>query len=213
MKRLAFFVVFSLFILFAVTASSCTNRAPCNASNPDFDPNTGTCPIFRTKRDASIALALYRRAGVLWREGDPDGNPWGLRFMAMFHMANDSGMFRTRAELATLEKTVTHVVHCAASVSFDDTYENSFRANVLGARNAMEFALTLQRARGSRFIHHIAIETSYIHGRKKRTIAPGPFRSAMMRSTRPSFFSSPMNFPASPLANQASLPGSFEARS
>jgi hypothetical protein len=37
--------------------------------------------------------------GVLWREGDPDGNPWGLRFMRMFDMANDSGLFRTRAEL------------------------------------------------------------------------------------------------------------------
>ncbi len=65
-----------------------------------INPNTGTCPIFRTQRDASIALALYRRAGVLWREGGPDGNPWGLRFMRMFDMTNDSGLFRTRAELA-----------------------------------------------------------------------------------------------------------------
>ena len=66
-----------------------------------INPNTGTCPIFRTKRDAAIALAIYRRVGVLWREGDPDGNPWGLRFLSMFHMANDSGLFRTRAELAS----------------------------------------------------------------------------------------------------------------
>ena len=65
-----------------------------------INPNTGTCPIFRTKRDAAIALAIYRRAGVLWKEGDPDGNPWGLRFLRMFDMANDSGLFRTRAELA-----------------------------------------------------------------------------------------------------------------
>lgn len=65
-----------------------------------LNPNTGTCPIFRTQRDARLALALYRRAGVLWRVGDPDGNPWGLRFMAMLHMANDSGLFRTRGELA-----------------------------------------------------------------------------------------------------------------
>ena len=66
-----------------------------------INPNTGTCPIFRTKRDTAIALAIYRRVGVLWREGDPDGNPWGLRFLRMFDMANDSGMFRTRAELAS----------------------------------------------------------------------------------------------------------------
>ncbi len=66
-----------------------------------INPNTGTCPIFRTRRDAEIALAIYRRAGVLWREGDPDGNPWGLRFMRMFDMANDSTLFRQKAELAS----------------------------------------------------------------------------------------------------------------
>jgi nucleoside-diphosphate-sugar epimerase len=74
-------------------------------------------------------------------------------------------------DLRRLTRGVTHVVHCAASVSFDDTYENSFRANVQGARNALEFALSLQGAKGSKFIQHIAIETSYIHGRKKRTTA------------------------------------------
>lgn len=35
----------------------------------------------------------------MWREGDPAGNPWGLSFMAMFHMANDSGLFRTAEQL------------------------------------------------------------------------------------------------------------------
>jgi nucleoside-diphosphate-sugar epimerase len=35
----------------------------------------------------------------------------------------------------------------------------------------MEFSLALQRTKGARFIQHIAIETSYIHGRKKKTIA------------------------------------------
>ena len=29
------------------------------------------------------------------------GNPWGLKFLSMFHMANDSGLFGTRAELAS----------------------------------------------------------------------------------------------------------------
>ena len=44
---------------------------------------------------------MYRRVGVLWRKNDPDGNPWGLRFLSMFHMANNSGLFRTRADLAS----------------------------------------------------------------------------------------------------------------
>ncbi len=74
-------------------------------------------------------------------------------------------------ELARLRRTLTHVVHCAASVSFDDTYENSFRANVLGCRNALEFSKDLQAAPGAPFVAHVAIETSYIHGRRKRSIA------------------------------------------
>jgi hypothetical protein len=72
-------------------------------SGADFEllnPNTRTCPTFRSRRDADINLGIYRRAGVLWREADAaNGNPWGLRFMAMLHMANDSGLFKTRAEL------------------------------------------------------------------------------------------------------------------
>ena len=66
-----------------------------------LNPNTRTCPTFRSQRDADINLAIYRRAGVLWREGDPDGNPWGLRLRRMFHMADDSGLFRTQADLAS----------------------------------------------------------------------------------------------------------------
>ena len=75
------------------------------------------------------------------------------------------------AEVARLETSLSHVVHCAASVSFDDPYEASFRANVLGSRNALAFSRRVQRAPGSRFVNHIAIETSYIHGRKKSSIA------------------------------------------
>jgi len=64
-----------------------------------LNPNTGTCPVFRSRRDADINLAIYRRTGVLWREDDEAGNPWNLRFMAMLHMANDSDLFRTRPQL------------------------------------------------------------------------------------------------------------------
>jgi len=65
-----------------------------------LNPNTGTCPTFRSRRDADINLAMYRRTGVLWRESDEThGNPWKLRFLAMFHMSNDSGLFHPRTEL------------------------------------------------------------------------------------------------------------------
>lgn len=67
-----------------------------------FNPNTRTCPIFRTRRDMEIARKMYRRAGVFWkeaREGQPEENPWGVKFSTMFHMSNDSGLFRTRTSL------------------------------------------------------------------------------------------------------------------
>jgi hypothetical protein len=65
-----------------------------------LNPNTRTCPTFRSRRDAEINLAMYRRTGVLWREAaEAQGNPWGLRFMRMLDMANDSGLFRTPMEL------------------------------------------------------------------------------------------------------------------
>lgn len=64
-----------------------------------LNPNTGTCPVFRSRRDAEITLGIYRRVPVLIREGDPDGNPWGIKFMRMFDMSNDSHLFHTREEL------------------------------------------------------------------------------------------------------------------
>lgn len=65
-----------------------------------LNPNTGTCPVFRSRRDAEITLGIYRRVPVLINENDPvNGNPWGIKFMTMFHMSNDSHLFHTRQEL------------------------------------------------------------------------------------------------------------------
>ena len=67
-----------------------------------LNPNTRTCPTFRSRRDAELAKAIYRRVPVLIRRdqgGQPDANPWGIRFSTMFHMANDSHLFRTREQL------------------------------------------------------------------------------------------------------------------
>ncbi|WP_281156330.1 DNA methyltransferase [Streptomyces sp. HYC2] len=62
-----------------------------------MNPNTGTCPVFSTRRDAEITLGVYLRIPVLIDESRKDGNPWGVSFMTMFHMANDSYLFRPDA--------------------------------------------------------------------------------------------------------------------
>jgi len=61
-----------------------------------LNPNTRTCPIFRSRHDAEITKAVYRRIPVLIdanREG-PTGNPWGIQFKTMFHQTNDAELFR-----------------------------------------------------------------------------------------------------------------------
>lgn len=63
----------------------------------DFDlinPNTHTCPVFRSEEDAKLAKKIYKKAGVFVNENDEEnGNPWKIRFNTMFHMSNDSGLF------------------------------------------------------------------------------------------------------------------------
>ena len=63
-----------------------------------INPNTRTCPVFRTAADAALTRAIYQRVPVLVNEAMGQ-NPWGVSFLAMFHMANDSHLFRTRKEL------------------------------------------------------------------------------------------------------------------
>jgi SAM-dependent methyltransferase len=58
-----------------------------------LNPNTGTLPMFRSRTDADITLRIYSRHPVLIRDDDPDGNPWGLTFVRLLDMANDSGLF------------------------------------------------------------------------------------------------------------------------
>jgi nucleoside-diphosphate-sugar epimerase len=73
--------------------------------------------------------------------------------------------------LEAMSRTITHVIHCAASVAFDDPYPDSFSANVTGSCNALQFSLNLQNAKDSPFVAHVSVETSYIHGKQVRHVA------------------------------------------
>ena len=123
----------------------------------------------RTKRVLGVLSPRQRGARLLKRVGIRGKDARKFRFVK--GDIEQPGFAISSTELTRLKRSLTHVVHCAASVSFDDTYESSFRANVLGCRNALAFSAAIQAARGSRFVAHVAIETSYIHGRRKRSIA------------------------------------------
>jgi hypothetical protein len=69
-----------------------------------LNPNTGNCPAFITRTDADLTIGVYRRHPIFIRDNDPVGNPWDVTFMTMFHMANDSNLFREPSDLAAGKK-------------------------------------------------------------------------------------------------------------
>ena len=83
-----------------------------NRTNPDqafpiaaedfarVNPNTGTAPIFRTRRDMELTTAVYGQVPVLFdkSEGEPMG-AWPVKYSQMINMTSDSHLFRTREEL------------------------------------------------------------------------------------------------------------------
>jgi hypothetical protein len=65
-----------------------------------INPNTGTAPVFRSRIDAELAAKIYGRVTVLVDEAKGRaGNPWGMSFMRMFDMANDSDLFKPAEQL------------------------------------------------------------------------------------------------------------------
>jgi hypothetical protein len=65
-----------------------------------INPNTKTAPVFRSRADAELTAKIYAHVPVLVDEPKgKEGNPWNVSFMSMFHMSNDSALFRTAAQL------------------------------------------------------------------------------------------------------------------
>ena len=61
-----------------------------------FNPNTLTCPIFRSEKDAQITKEIYKRVPVLVNKNRAEaGNPWGIKFIRMFDQTNDAEHFIT----------------------------------------------------------------------------------------------------------------------
>jgi hypothetical protein len=66
-----------------------------------MNPNTRTCPTFRSSFDADLAKRVYGRFPVLVNEArGAEGNPWGITFrQGLFNMTTDSPLFHTAAQL------------------------------------------------------------------------------------------------------------------
>jgi hypothetical protein len=92
------------FVFFAHSVEDLRDESRCfTLSAADLallNPNTRTCPVFRSQRDAELTKAVYQRVPVLIKEGPPEENPWGLTFkQGLFNMTSDSSLFRAREQL------------------------------------------------------------------------------------------------------------------
>ena len=68
------------------------------------NPNTRTTPIYRWRREPELSLEIYSRLPVLIdRSSGKEVKTWPVKYSTMFHMANDSDLFRTRSELEERE--------------------------------------------------------------------------------------------------------------
>lgn len=85
------------FVCFATEANQLQNTERRFTLTVDdlrrINPNTFTCPIFRSRADAELTKKIYRTVPVLIDENSKNGNPWNIRFQAMIHMSNDSTLF------------------------------------------------------------------------------------------------------------------------
>ena len=76
----------------------------CFPLTPDdfarVNPNTGTAPVFRRRRDAEITRRIYEQHPVLVdRSQGKENRMWPVRHLRQFDMTNDSHLFRTAEQL------------------------------------------------------------------------------------------------------------------
>ena len=59
-----------------------------------LNPNTRTCPVFRSGPDAELNKKVYRSVPIL-DSTSPSEGAWNIEFGSMLHMANDSACFQS----------------------------------------------------------------------------------------------------------------------
>ncbi|MFF3589045.1 Eco57I restriction-modification methylase domain-containing protein [Streptomyces sp. NPDC002387] len=121
-----------------------------------LNPNTGTCPVFRSRQDAEITLRIYHRVPVLINRANKfEDNPWEVSFMTMFHMANDSDLFRPDAQ---------------NNETFDDLIKEGWRLNGNVLERGEERLLPLYEAK---MLHHYDHRFSTYENATEKQLAVG----------------------------------------
>jgi hypothetical protein len=90
-----------------------------------INPNTHTCPIFRSRADAALAKKIYRSVPVLINESKgQQGDPWNLTFrQGLFNMTSDSSLFRSGPQIGLGGALHGDIRRNAADVQWLPLYE------------------------------------------------------------------------------------------
>ncbi|MGW4023870.1 Eco57I restriction-modification methylase domain-containing protein [Streptomyces sp. NPDC005009] len=121
-----------------------------------LNPNTNTCPVFRSRHDAEITLGIYRRVPVLLDKArGPEGNPWGISFLLMFHMSHESHLFRPDT---------------SNGETFDDLLKDGWRLDGNVLVRGEERLLPLYE---SKMLHHYDHRFSTYEGATEKQLAVG----------------------------------------
>lgn len=88
-----------------------------------INPNSLTCPIFRSQRDAELVKRLYRALPVLICDNENSGNPWSIELRRMLHMSDDSGSFIQAPEANYVPVYEAKMIH-----QFDHRWANYVEA-------------------------------------------------------------------------------------
>ncbi|MCB1615006.1 MAG: hypothetical protein KDI30_03230, partial [Pseudomonadales bacterium] len=95
-----------------------------------INPNTLTCPVFRSQKDAELTKKIYRAAPVLIRESSENSgeiNPWGIKFARLFDMSTDSDLFLNHEQSKTFPQGTLPLYEAKMVHHYDHrwaTYEN-----------------------------------------------------------------------------------------
>lgn len=95
------------FVFFAHTIDDLKDKKRhISLSAKDFkllNPNTQTCPIFRSRRDANLTKYIYKRVPVLINKTRKQGgNPWRIKFVRMFDHDAAAELFEQEESLAKM---------------------------------------------------------------------------------------------------------------
>ncbi|AJD49058.1 hypothetical protein S7S_13230 [Isoalcanivorax pacificus W11-5] len=147
------------FVCFATQVSQLADPRRRFTLTPDefrlINPNTLTCPVFRSERDAELTKKLYRAAPVLIRDAlmagegkqakvvEPEQNPWGISFsQGLFNMTSASHLFKDEPAPDCLPLYEAKLIHQFDHRWATYTEEGSSRDATLTEKADPDFTIT-----------------------------------------------------------------------